>query len=51
LIVRGAGGDVVDLSGQPVAMTEHSGPFIASTRIDNLRRVAELIREVAENVD
>jgi len=51
LIVRGAGGDVVDLSGQPVTMTEHSGPFIAGTKIDNLRRVAELIREVAQNVD
>lgn len=51
LLVRGAGGDVVDLSGRPAPMTEHSGPFIAGTEIDNLRRVAELIRAVSINGD
>jgi fructose-1,6-bisphosphatase/inositol monophosphatase family enzyme len=39
LIVRAAGGEVVDLAGHPVSMTEHSGPFIAGTEIDNLQRV------------
>lgn len=43
LIVRVAGGDVIDLSGNPVSMNGHSGPFIAGTDPGNLRRVAKLV--------
>ena len=43
LIVRAAGGEVIDLSGNPVSTNGHSGPFIAGTNTGNLRRVAKLI--------
>jgi myo-inositol-1(or 4)-monophosphatase len=44
LLVRAAGGDVIDLSGTAVSAIEHSGPFIAGTDSVNLQRSAEIIR-------
>jgi fructose-1,6-bisphosphatase/inositol monophosphatase family enzyme len=43
LLVRAAGGEVIDLSGDPVSTNGHSGPFVAGMDSGNLRRVAKLI--------
>ena len=44
LLVRGAGGDVVDLAGHPVRTVGHRGPLIAALRKEDRHRVAQLIR-------
>ena len=44
LLVRAAGGDVIDLSGNAVSATGHSGPFIAGTNKTHLQKAAEIIR-------
>ena len=44
LIVRAAGGEVVDLTGNAVSVVEHSGPFIAGTDSASLRKVADIVR-------
>jgi fructose-1,6-bisphosphatase/inositol monophosphatase family enzyme len=46
LIVRAAGGEVVDSDGSAVSATEHSGAFIAGTDTASLRKVADIIRGV-----
>ncbi len=45
LLVKGAGGQVTDLSGAPIDPVDHQGPFIAA--VDDMARgqVAELVRE------
>jgi fructose-1,6-bisphosphatase/inositol monophosphatase family enzyme len=47
LLVRAAGGEVIDLSGSAVSAIEHSGPFIAGTDIVNLQKLAEIIGAAA----
>ncbi len=47
LLVRAAGGDVIDLSGNAVSAIEHSGPFIAGTDIENLQKLAEMVGAAA----
>jgi fructose-1,6-bisphosphatase/inositol monophosphatase family enzyme len=44
LIVRAAGGEVIDLAGSAVSPIDHSGPFIAGTSRASLRTVAEITR-------
>jgi fructose-1,6-bisphosphatase/inositol monophosphatase family enzyme len=44
LLVRAAGGDVVDLDGGPVRTVGHRGPFVAALRLQDRDRVAELVR-------
>jgi fructose-1,6-bisphosphatase/inositol monophosphatase family enzyme len=46
LIVRGAGGDVTDLHGEPIDPIGHTGPFIAGTDPAARERVAEIARGV-----
>lgn len=43
MIVRGAGGDVVDIDCRPVQMTSHRGPFVAGFDAGNLRRIAGIV--------
>ena len=45
LIVRGAGGEVIDLEGQPIDELHHSGPFVAGTDPDKRSRVRHLLRQ------
>jgi len=47
LIVRAAGGDVIDLNGNAVSPIEHSGVFIAGTDRAYLRELATIIRAAA----
>lgn len=44
LIVRGAGGDVVDLDGCAVKTEGHRGPFVAALRAQDRERVVALVR-------
>ena len=44
LLVRAAGGDVVDLDFQRVQSVGHRGPFVAALRLEDRNRVIELIR-------
>jgi fructose-1,6-bisphosphatase/inositol monophosphatase family enzyme len=46
LLVRAAGGDVIDLSGSAVSAIGHSGPFIAGTNKTHLLKAAEIIRGI-----
>ena len=50
LLVRAAGGDVIDPSGSAVSAIEHSGPFIAGIDRANLRKVAEVIRSAVADL-
>ena len=43
LLVRAAGGEVIDLSGKSVSMSGHTGPFVAGIDADNTQRVAKMI--------
>lgn len=43
LIVRAAGGDVVDLDGRPVEAMRHQGPFVAAVDAEARERVAALV--------
>ncbi|HLE56278.1 MAG TPA: inositol monophosphatase family protein [Rhodothermia bacterium] len=44
LLVRAAGGDVVDLQYRPVQALGHRGPFVAALRPQDRERVIELVR-------
>ncbi len=44
LLLRGAGGDVTDLAGQPIETTGHRGPFVAGIDPEARRRVADIVR-------
>jgi fructose-1,6-bisphosphatase/inositol monophosphatase family enzyme len=44
LLVRAAGGDVVDLEYRPVQALGHRGPFVAALRAQDRERVIELVR-------
>jgi fructose-1,6-bisphosphatase/inositol monophosphatase family enzyme len=48
LLVRGAGGEVVDLSGEPIDPMGHAGPFVAGVRADHRERVLELLAGTGE---
>ncbi len=48
LLVRGAGGDVTDLAGNPIGVTDHRGPFIAGINEDACRKVAAIARKTLE---
>jgi fructose-1,6-bisphosphatase/inositol monophosphatase family enzyme len=45
LLVRGAGGEVIDLSGMPVKSVEHSGPFVAGIDKKFLKSLANVVRD------
>ncbi len=44
LLVRRAGGDVIDITGQPIDALSHVGPLIASVDAESARAIGELIR-------
>jgi len=44
IIVRAAGGEVIDPAGTAVSVVEHSGPFIAGTDGASLGKVADIVR-------
>lgn len=44
MLVRAAGGEAVDLAGQPIRHTGHRGPFIAALDAADRARVVELTR-------
>lgn len=48
LLVRSAGGEVVDLAGQPVRPIGHRGPFVAALRREDRDRVATLVGSAME---
>jgi fructose-1,6-bisphosphatase/inositol monophosphatase family enzyme len=48
LSFRGAGGDVTDLAGNPIGVTDHRGPFIAGINEDACRKVAAIARKTLE---
>jgi fructose-1,6-bisphosphatase/inositol monophosphatase family enzyme len=43
LLVQGAGGDVVDLSGHPIDPLGHEGPFVAGVRAEHRERILTLL--------
>jgi len=49
LIVRRAGGDVVDLAGKPIDALRHRGPFVAGLDPRAAAHLTELLREGMEN--
>jgi fructose-1,6-bisphosphatase/inositol monophosphatase family enzyme len=48
LLVRAAGGEVVDLDGKPVRSIGHRGPIVAALRREDRDRVATLVRNAVE---
>lgn len=50
LLLRGAGGDVTDLDGQPIDLVSHSGPFVAAAYADHRHAVTELLRKAIHEV-
>lgn len=44
LLVRGAGGEVVDAHGEPIDATRHAGPWLAGVGAGKLARVAAIVR-------
>lgn len=46
LLVRGAGGEVIDLAGNPVDVLNHEGPFIAGVVPEARDRVLALVRRL-----
>jgi 3'(2'), 5'-bisphosphate nucleotidase len=44
LLVRGAGGDVVDLDGRPIDPVGHTGPFVADVRPERRDAVVRILR-------
>jgi len=44
LLVRGAGGEVVDARGEPIDATRHAGPWLAGVGAGKLARVVALVR-------
>ena len=45
LLVRSAGGDVVDAEGAPIDAARHAGPWLAGVDAAQRERVAALVRE------
>jgi fructose-1,6-bisphosphatase/inositol monophosphatase family enzyme len=45
LLVRKAGGEVVDLEGNPIEVLGHRGPFVAAIDDDSRNRIVEIVRE------
>ena len=43
-LVRGAGGEVVDLAGDPIVADGHQGPFIAGIKREEREQVAQIAR-------
>ena len=43
LLVRRAGGDVIDITGQPIDALSHVGPLIASADVEAAREISEII--------
>ena len=48
LLVRGAGGDVTDLAGNPIGATDHRGAFIAGADEETRRKIAAIARKSLE---
>lgn len=48
MLVRGAGGDVIDLAGMSIDAMNHRGPFIASVDEDARCKVAAIARDTLE---
>ncbi len=48
LLLRGAGGDVTDVAGQPIPTTGHRGPFIAGIDPEARRKVADIVRRFVD---
>ncbi len=46
--MRGAGGEVTDLSGEPISEIDHAGPFVAGVDPDARARVADIARKALE---
>jgi fructose-1,6-bisphosphatase/inositol monophosphatase family enzyme len=44
MLVRGAGGDVTDLTGKPIETTDHRGPFVAGIDQEACRKVTAIVR-------
>ena len=44
LLVRGAGGEVTDLDGNPIDEAVHAGPWIAGLEAGQRARVAHVVR-------
>jgi fructose-1,6-bisphosphatase/inositol monophosphatase family enzyme len=44
LLVRRAGGNVIDITGQPIDARSHVGPLIASVDAESARAIGELVR-------
>jgi fructose-1,6-bisphosphatase/inositol monophosphatase family enzyme len=51
LIVRGAGGDVVDLSGKPVRNIGHSGPFVAGIDAELRGKFVQFTNQALDDAD
>ena len=51
LLVRRAGGEVVDIHGQPINALSHAGPLIACANTDAAREVAELVHAILNDAD
>jgi fructose-1,6-bisphosphatase/inositol monophosphatase family enzyme len=51
LIVRGAGGDVVDLAGKPVRDIGHRGPFVAGTDAQLRGKFVQITRQALNEAD
>ncbi len=48
LLVRSAGGEVIDFDGNPVELLDHEGPFIAGIDPDSRKRLLGLCQDLAE---
>ena len=44
LIVRRAGGEVIDLEGKPIDSMNHAGAFVAGSDRESLARLIDLVR-------
>jgi fructose-1,6-bisphosphatase/inositol monophosphatase family enzyme len=51
LVVRGAGGEVIDLEGQPIDELHHSGPFVAGLDMESRSRVKDLLYGALEEAE
>ena len=47
ILVRGAGGEVADLNGNPIDALVHSGPFVAGVDDAHRAKVIDIVRRVA----
>ena len=46
LLVRGAGGEVIDLYGKPVNLFDHEGPFVAGTDLEAVKTLQEICCDI-----